>query len=218
MSDYVLVHGGNMPTDAWNKIVKREEYPSGEYMGGKIWNKLVLELKSHNHQVFAPTLLDANKYNLSDHINQICEVIKENNLKNVILIGYSYGGMIITGVANKMKEKISLLVYLDAALPESGQSLYDILLFAKYEPKPVLENFPKAYTEKIYFDPEKLKLISKIYVQCTESSFLLVTKLIINKISKQKNWQIFKLNTTHIPQATIPDELINLILRFSKCS
>ena len=87
MADYVLVHGGNMPTDAWNKLVKREEYPPGNYMGGKIWDKTVLALKSKNHRVFAPTLLDAEKYNLSDHINQICDLIKEHELKNVILVG-----------------------------------------------------------------------------------------------------------------------------------
>ena len=216
MADYVLVHGGNMPTDAWNKLVQKEEYPPGEYMGGKIWDKTVLALKSKNHRVFAPTLLDAEKYNLSDHIKQICDLIKEHDLKNIILVGASYGGMVITGVVDKISDKIGLLVYLDAAVPDPGQSLFDLLIAAKYEPKPTFETFPKAFREKIYFNPHKIEALTKIYIQCTKSSFISVTNIDKQKISKKKNWQFFELPTSHIPQATMPDRLIELLLGFSK--
>lgn len=216
MANYLLVQGGNMPTEAWNKMVKKEEYPPGEFMGGKIWDKVVLELRSNNHKVFAPTLLDANKHNLSDHINQISSLIEENKLKDIILVGSSYGGMIITGIANKIGNKIALLVYLDAVVPKPGESLFDILISAKYEPKPVLENFSMAYLEKIYFDPKKLEDLFKIYVQCTESSFLPVSNLIIDKISHEKKWSIFKLATSHSPMATMPNKLVELLLGFAK--
>ncbi|MBN1914814.1 MAG: alpha/beta hydrolase [Parachlamydiales bacterium] len=214
MADYVLVHGGNMPTDAWNKLVKKEEYPPGGYMGGKIWDKAILELKSKNHRAFAPTLLDAEKNNLSDHVKQICNLIKENRLKDVILVGSSYGGMIITGVADKMPDKIGLLVYLDAALPDPGQSLFDLLIAANYDPKPSFEAFPKAYIEKIYFDPQKIDALPKIYIQCTESSFVSMTNIDKQKVFKGKNWQFFELPTSHIPQATMPEKLIELLLNF----
>lgn len=218
MADYVLVHGGNLSTDTWNKLAKRNDYPSGGHLGGKIWDKTVLALKAKHHQVFAPTLSDEKKFNLSDHINQICMLINENNLKEVILVGASYGGMVITGVADKMPDKIDLLVYLDAAYPDPGQSLFDILSFAKYEPKVVLEGFPKAYTEKLFFDPKNIKSLSKIYIQCTESSFLSVSKLVKQKISKEKNWQFYELPTSHVPQATMPDKLIDLMLSFGVSS
>ena len=215
MGDYVLVHGGNMPTDAWNKLVERDEYPPGEFMGGKIWDKIVLALKSKNHRVFAPTLLDAAKFNLSDHIKQVCDIISEHKLKNVILVGSSYGGMIITGVADKMLDKIGLLVYLDAALPDFGQSLFDLLITAKYEPKPVFEIFPKAYTEKICFDSQKIDALSKVYIQCMESSFLSVTNIDKQKVFKGKNWQFFELPTSHVPMATMPEKVIDLLLNFA---
>lgn len=216
MADYLLVHGGNMTTDTWNKLVKKEEYTSGEYMGGKIWDKTILKLQSKNHRVFAPTLLDAEKYGLSDHINQVCGLIFEHQLKNVILVGSSYGGMIITGVADKMADKIGLLVYLDAALPDPGQSLFDLLTEAKYEPKPVFETFPKAYTEKIHFDHQKIEELPKVYVQCRESSFVSVTNMGKQKVSKGKNWKFFELPTSHIPMATMPQKLIELLLDFGK--
>ncbi|MBN2479503.1 MAG: alpha/beta hydrolase [Parachlamydiales bacterium] len=214
MADYVLVHGGNLSTDTWNKLAKRNDYPSGEYLGGKVWDKVIAPLRKNSHRVFAPTLLDENNYDLSDHIEQICGLIKEHKLKDVILIGASYGGMVITGVAVKIKEKIALLVYLDAAFPDPGQSLFNILSSAKYDPKIVLEGFPKAYTEKLYYDPQKIESLSKVYIQCTESSFLSVTKLVKQKISKKKNWQFFELPTSHIPQATMSDKLIELFLYF----
>lgn len=218
MADYVLVHGGNMPTDAWNQLTKTNDYPPGGLLGGKIWDKASLALKAKGHRVFAPTLLDEHNFSLTDHIEQISTIIIEHKLKNVIFVGASYGGMVITGVADKLRDKIGLLVYLDAAYPNPGQSLFDVLTFANYEPKVVLEGFPKAYTEKLYFDPKKIKSLSKIYIQCTESSFLSVTKLVKQKIFKEKNWQIFELPTSHIPQATMPDKLIELLLSFGLSS
>ena len=113
MRDYVLVHGGNLSTDTWNNLTKRNDYPPGEHLGGKIWNQTATALEKKSHKVFAPTLLDEHNYNLSNHIEQICELIAEHKLKNIILVGASYGGMVITGVANKIPDKISLLVYLD---------------------------------------------------------------------------------------------------------
>jgi pimeloyl-ACP methyl ester carboxylesterase len=216
MSDYVLIHGGNLSADAWNKLAKRNDYPSGEHLGGKIWSKTATSLKKNSHQVFAPTLLDENHYNLSDHVDQICELITEHNLKDVILVGASYGGMVITGVAEKIPDKIGLLVYLDAAFPDSGQSLFDILTAAKYDPNIVLKGFPKAYIEKLYYDPQKIKSLSKIYIQCTKSSFISVTKLVKQKISTEKTWKLFELPTSHVPQATMSDKLIELLLSFGK--
>jgi pimeloyl-ACP methyl ester carboxylesterase len=216
MRDYVLVHGGNLSTDMWNELTKRQDYPPKGHLGGKVWDNVIGPLEKKSHKVFAPTLLDEHNHNLSDHINQICELIKDNALKNVILVGASYGGLVITGVANKMPDKIALLVYLDAAFPSSGQSLFDILSEANYDPKIVLEGFPKAYTEKLYYDPKKIEKLSKVYIQCTKSSFLSVTNPIVNKICNEKNWQIFYLPTSHVPQATMPDKLIELFLRLNK--
>ena len=185
---------------------------------GKFRIRPLLLLKKNLIGFFAPTLLDEHKYNLSDHIEQICELIAEHKLKNIILVGASYGGMVITGVAKKIPDKISLLVYLDAAFPDSGQSLFDSLSEAKYDPKIVLEGLPKAYTEKLFYDPKKIKPLSKIYIQCTESSFLSVTKLVKQKIFTESDWQFFELPTSHVPQATMSDKLIELLLSFSKSS
>ncbi len=63
---------------------------------------------------------------LTDHINDVIKVIDDHHLSNIILVGHSYGGMIITGVAAKRAAKIRTLVYLDAFLPRDGEALWDI--------------------------------------------------------------------------------------------
>lgn len=64
---------------------------------------------------------------LETHIEDVVNVIKFENLHDVILVGHSYGGMVITGVADRIPDRIRVLVYLDAMLPENGESGFDVL-------------------------------------------------------------------------------------------
>jgi pimeloyl-ACP methyl ester carboxylesterase len=151
-----------MSTDTWNKLAKSNDYPPGGLLGGKIWDSIIPDLKVHYHLVFAPTLKDEHQSNLTEHIEQVTRILTRNDLKDVILVGHSYGGMIITGAAAIMPERINHLVYLDAALPDPGQSLFDLIIsggsdpmsFAGLEPAP-------PYVEKLYFDAEGIKMLPK---------------------------------------------------------
>jgi len=213
MADYLLVHGGKVSTDTWNKLAKKNEFPPGDQLGGEIWKSVALYLQARGHRVFAPTLKDEYIYNLSDHIEQICALIIEQDLTNMILVGHSYGGMIITGVANKMADRIKQLVYLDAALPDPGQSLFDILTLGDFDPVSVVGGVPKAYTEKLQFDPKNLKMLAKIYIYCTESEFKPVTNLAKQKISlNSEGWRFIEIQASHLPQASMPKELAQLLL------
>jgi pimeloyl-ACP methyl ester carboxylesterase len=114
MATFVLVHG------AWS--------------GGWCYAKVAARLRAGGHVVFTPTLtgqgerahLLAGSVNLSTHIADVLNVFHYEGLNDVILAGHSYGGMVITGVADRIPEKVAALVYLDAFLPEDGQSLFDI--------------------------------------------------------------------------------------------
>jgi pimeloyl-ACP methyl ester carboxylesterase len=64
---------------------------------------------------------------LTTHIEDVVNVIRFENLQDIILLGHSYGGMVITGVADRLPERIARLVYLDAMLPESGESALDLM-------------------------------------------------------------------------------------------
>ena len=213
MATFVLVHGGNLSADTWNRLAKRNDYPPGGHLGGKIWDTIISTLQADKHLVFAPTLLDEHRFNLSDHVEQICQLIIQNNLHEIILVGASYGGMVITGVADRMADRIRLLVYLDAALPEPGQSLFDLLTLGNLIPKTVTDDAAKAYVEKISFDQQRLRSLPKLYILCTESSFVSVTAFAKRAIEADgTNWTYVELKTSHVPQASDPDKLLQVLL------
>lgn len=106
----------------------------GAWSGGWCYHKVAARLRAQGYPVFTPTLtgqgershLLAGTINLSLHIEDVLNVFHYENLSGVVLAGHSYGGMVITGVADRIAERIAALVYLDAFLPEDGQSLFDI--------------------------------------------------------------------------------------------
>jgi len=114
MATYVLVHGG--------------------HHGGWCYQKVARLLRGAGHEVHSPTLtglgerrhLLGPKVDLEMHIADIVGVLEFEDLRAVILVGHSYGGMVITGVADRAPERIKELVYLDAAHPRNGESLADV--------------------------------------------------------------------------------------------
>src|ERR1700746_683169 len=112
MSTYVLVHG------AWHTGTELEP--------------VAAPIRAAGHQVHAPTIRgnrpgDAKTTGLKEAIHSIADYLAENNLKDVILLGHSYGGMIITGVADRAADRIRRLVYWNAFVPNNGESLNDMV-------------------------------------------------------------------------------------------
>ena len=64
---------------------------------------------------------------LDTHIQDVLAVIKYEDLRDIVLIGHSYGGMVATGVADRARDKISQLIYLDAFVPRDGEALFDLI-------------------------------------------------------------------------------------------
>lgn len=114
MATYVLVHGGGH--------------------GGWCYQPVARILRSRGQEVYTPTLtgLGEREHLLSPdvdldlHITDVVKVLQFEDLRDVILVGHSYGGMVITGVADRSTGRIGHMVYLDAANPENGQSLVDV--------------------------------------------------------------------------------------------
>src|SRR5215469_8310109 len=108
MATFVLVHGG--------------------WAGAVVWRQLAPRLRKAGHEVYAPTLtgigarkhLLSHEINLDTHIQDVIGVIDDADLSDIVLVGHSYGGMVITGVADRVPEKVVSLVYLDAFVPENG--------------------------------------------------------------------------------------------------
>jgi pimeloyl-ACP methyl ester carboxylesterase len=115
MSTFVLVHG------AWH--------------GGWCWKRVRRSLQAQGHEVFTPSLtgvgdrshLLSPEVNLETHITDVTNLILWEELSDVVLCGHSYGGPVISGVADRIPDRIGTLVYLDAFLLQNGQSVQDVL-------------------------------------------------------------------------------------------
>jgi len=115
MSTFVLVHG------AWH--------------GSWCWKRVRSALQARGHEVFTPTLtgvgershLLSREINLDTHIADVVNLLQFEELSNVVLCGHSYGGAVISGVADHAPDRIGALVYIDAFVLENGQSLHDTL-------------------------------------------------------------------------------------------
>src|SRR5258708_16078648 len=102
----------------------------GAWSAGWAWKKMQPLMAARGHELFTPTCtglgerahLAHRDLNLESHIADMLAVLEFEDLKNVILIGHSYGGMVATGVADRARDKIKQLVYLDAFAPEGGKS------------------------------------------------------------------------------------------------
>jgi len=115
MASFVLVHG------AWH--------------GGWCWLRVARLLRDAAHEVYTPTLtglgerahLAGPEIDLETHVQDVVGMLEAEELRNVILVGHSYAGLVVGGVAARAGNRVSQLVYLDAFVPESGKSLLDYL-------------------------------------------------------------------------------------------
>jgi len=152
MATYMLIHGG--------------------FAGGWIWDAVAPLLEAAGHTVYAPTLtglgerteLPCAHITLDTHAQDVIDLINCERLSNIILVGHSYSGMVITAVAERTPERIGHLIYLDAFVPEDGHSLVD------YLPAAVAEELTRLAAERggwapMPFSPESLGLTNEADIQ-----------------------------------------------------
>ncbi len=107
----------------------------GGWHGGWHWDDVARRLRNAGVRVFAPTLrglaeraAEATEWTcLADHVADVVQVLDDYDLRDVVLVGHSYGGAVVTGAAHQRSDRVAELVYLDAFVPENGQSLADLL-------------------------------------------------------------------------------------------
>jgi pimeloyl-ACP methyl ester carboxylesterase len=108
----------------------------GAWRGGWCWRFVRALLEKSGHQVYAPSLtglgerkhLARPEIDLDTHITDVVCLLEMEDLRDVVLVGHSYGGMVITGAADRAPERIGRLVYLDAFVPEDGKCILDYVV------------------------------------------------------------------------------------------
>jgi pimeloyl-ACP methyl ester carboxylesterase len=106
----------------------------GAWAAGWSWKKMRPLMTARGHALFTPSYtgigerahLASPDIDLDMHIADMLGVLEFEDLRNVVLIGHSYGGMVATGVADRARERIALLIYLDAFVPDDGDSAFSL--------------------------------------------------------------------------------------------
>ena len=216
---------------------------AGTHHGGWYWDDLAASLRKHGHVVHAPSLAgldDENPFegliNLDTHLDQVVQLIQGSNLSDVVLVGSSYGGMVITGVADRCHSSVKHLVYLDAALPASGQSewdlnsqwLRDLYMSSTTDglnvdvPKEWLAFSPKLMAhplgtklQPLVFDQSKLDGLNKTYVHA-ENGFGPGLEHFFSagykRAQAEPGWQVRSLPSGHDIATELADEVLEIIL------
>jgi pimeloyl-ACP methyl ester carboxylesterase len=197
-----------------------------------MWARLAQLLRAQGHEVFTPSMtgigerahLASSAVNLRLHIEDILQVIAYERLSDFVLVGHSYGGMVVTGVADRVADKVRTLVYLDAFVPRDGEALIDL---ARPEMRAAIQDLkdsipPLPPQRQGMTDPqpigtfkEKVSLKGnyrgkKTYIFCSGysptsfSGFAAAAKA-------DKSWQYHELPTHHYPQISLPRELAAIL-------
>src|SRR5262245_15178003 len=115
MATFMLVHGG--------------------FHGSWCWSRLIPLLEAAGHVAFGPSLtglgdrahLLSPEVGLNTHIQDITQLLRKQELRDVILVGHSYAGLVITAVADQVPDRIGHLVYFDTFIPQNGEAMADIV-------------------------------------------------------------------------------------------
>jgi pimeloyl-ACP methyl ester carboxylesterase len=219
----------------------------GSWAGGVVWRELAPRLRKAGHEVYAPTLtgIGARKHllnreiDLDTHIQDVIGVIDDADLSDIVLVGHSYGGMVITGVADRVPEKIASLVYLDAFVPENGQSLFSVLpsdrrlttvpgedwLVAPIPPAGFGLKRPEVIalwqgksaphplatlTQPVQLTGDISGVKKKMYILATDPARF---TQFYEKLKNDPAWTVHTLPCTHFIQLEMPDELTAILLK-----
>lgn len=228
MATFVLVHG------AWG--------------GGLIWRSNARALRRFGHEVYTPTLtgmgerrhLLTRAVDLSAHVRDVTSLIDYEDLREIVLVGHSYGGMVVTGVADSLPDRIASLVYLDAFVPRDGQALFDLIpngvprpaavtgsdwLTAPLPPEvfgavnEAIADFtlrksgpqPTAcFTEALRITGAVERIRHRTYIYCNEPHPTTFTHF-YEALRARPDWNVRTLACGHIAQLDRPDELTALL-------
>jgi pimeloyl-ACP methyl ester carboxylesterase len=233
---FVLVHGG--------------------WCGGWIWRYVAPALRERGHVVTTPTLtglgerrhLENRTATLSTHIEDIVAHIEMEGFQDVTLVSQSYGGMVATGTLARIPDSIRSMIYLDAFVPEDGESLIDCyslerkaqFMIYKDEDRPIpplplsyfgitdpaLVDFmtPKLVNHpwRTLFEPVKVlprpAHIRMSYVRCTANTVGDHFDRIMERMKRDSNVRTATIDTTHLCMLTAPEATVKTILDLEEIS
>jgi pimeloyl-ACP methyl ester carboxylesterase len=213
----------------------------GAWGGGWAFKKVESLLRQKDFDVYRPQLtgqgdrvhLARADIGLNTHIDDVVNTILYEDLRDIVLVGHSYGGMVISGVADRLPDRIKRLVYLDAMVPNDGDSVTSLM--------PRAGDFIKQMTKGDYLVPpwvkpdqppphdvpQSLKTFTDAIVLKNEAARKLPATYILtvdkgkeakdddffphSVRAKERGWSILQLTSDHNPQWSAPEALAEML-------
>jgi pimeloyl-ACP methyl ester carboxylesterase len=204
------------------------------------------------HQFFTPSYTGLGERahlahptnDLETHIQDVMGVIKAEELRDFVLMGHSYGGMVATGVADRARDRVKQLIYLDAFVPRDGEALADLV--PAEQRKGMKDRAAAGDGWRVTpnpsppdTSPQDLEWITKHRVpqslKCFEQPLGLQAELTVPRIyiqcmkfadkgpfgqfavrAKKDGWPVYELDTSHSPNVTAPDALMKVLTQILK--
>jgi pimeloyl-ACP methyl ester carboxylesterase len=218
----------------------------GGFAGAWQWHDVAERLRRAGQEVYTPTLtgmgellqLATPDVDLDTHIRDIVDLFKSQAIENAILVGFSYSGMVITGAAERIPEKISRLVYLDAFVPQDGQAFADVIgpvitgifheradlggngwLVPPDEPsEPRLAPQPlKTALTVLHLGNPRAECIPRTFIYCTgdKNPLPLVWEPLAkaaDRARRSPSWDYIEILAGHMAMLSRPDEVAHILL------
>ena len=220
----------------------------GAWSGGWAWKKMHPLMQAAGHRLFTPSYtglgerahLANSSISLETHIEDVLNVIKYEDLHDVVLLGHSYGGMVATGVADRIRDRVAQLIYLDAFVPRDGQSLFDLNESGRVPLQeaarkgdgwrvPPMQSPPDTLPADVEWLAARrvhmpikcfetgLKLqhgeptLQRSYIYATRTTPADTFGPFAKRAKSEAGWRYYEIDASHAPNVTAPDALMALL-------
>jgi pimeloyl-ACP methyl ester carboxylesterase len=223
----------------------------GAWSAGWAWKKMRPLLSSRGHRLWTPTYTGVGErshlarpdIDLDVHIRDVVQVLEFEDLRDIVLVGHSYGGMVATGVADRAAERIARLIYLDAFVPGDGQSLATLMSLDgaaadawraaaedgwRVPPRPLPPDTdeadrawaaPRRMPQPIGTLVQPLRLdrgepaMPRSYIYCQRADAADPFRRFLERARSEPGWTAHEIDASHNPHITCPEALTELFSR-----
>ena len=220
----------------------------GAWSAGWAWKKMHPLMRAAGHRLLTPTYTGLGErahlanpsIDLETHIQDVLNVIQYEDLRDIVLLGHSYGGMVATGVADRARDRIAQLIYLDAFVPNDGQSLLDLNEPARERMRELAKDgdgwrvppnpsppdtspadlewlTPRRVHMPVKCFETRLKLhggeltLPRSYIYCTRIPPGDTFGQFAARARNEGGWRYFEIDASHSPNVTAPEALMALL-------
>lgn len=220
----------------------------GAWAGNWAWKRIRDILRTEDHEVLVPTYTGLGErahlagplVDLETHIQDVRNVIEYEDLTDIILVGHSYGGMVASALADRIGERVRQMIYVDAFVPQDGESLYDlaggessfaapvegwlippVALAPDTSAEDIAWTTPLRRHQPVRTFSQGLRLSHtkpaspRSYIHCTRKANKDFFRQFADRFSQDPEWAFHGIDASHSPNITNPRLLAQLLLSYA---